>query len=541
MSALQGQPPAQLLTIAPPERLQDLRSALAPDTGDPPAWRIVGSAAELVGPPALVLLSLSSPLHPPTLEAELGTLGERWRPAPLLVLLPAGVEASDWGLRLPAEGVLQDPSPTELRHAVAVLLAGGRVLRLARTTTAASPEAVGGLGQALLLSGLQQIEAELGLCMALLDPPPPHLLALLLLRGRVRELRAARALLLWLWGPLQLAFPLDGTPPPSAPASALTLSLRQRTADAVWETIEERLEEAARGGVVNTSGRLLALDGLHPDRRRELLLALLAQFAQLRQRLQLDGLSGEALLGRWQDVQTDLRRSALRQLAGTYVRLPMGDSLRPVADTLLNSSDLSLDDPELPDPRGLLVPLLEARPVVVDGRLHAPDDPTAVLHLERLLANWLVRSGELISAELLACCAEWPELRRYLLEPDLLPTRNLERVRNQLNAQQRWSSWFERPVQLYESRRPLYRLEQGRIAVVELTEPRDSELRRLAWPQQLVTIALEARDALAPQLRALLRQIGDLIVVVLTEVVGRAIGLVGRGILQGMGRSVGRP
>jgi hypothetical protein len=51
---------------------------------------------------------------------------------------------------------------------------------------------------------------------------------------------------------------------------------------------------------------------------------------------------------------------------------------------------------------------------------------------------------------------------------------------------------------------------------------------------------LETRDALAPQLQALLKALGDLFVVVLTRVLGRAIGLVGRGIAQGMGRSLGR-
>jgi hypothetical protein len=40
--------------------------------------------------------------------------------------------------------------------------------------------------------------------------------------------------------------------------------------------------------------------------------------------------------------------------------------------------------------------------------------------------------------------------------------------------------------------------------------------------------------------QALLRRFGDLVVVLLTQVVGRAIGLVGRGIMQGMGRSIGR-
>jgi hypothetical protein len=62
----------------------------------------------------------------------------------------------------------------------------------------------------------------------------------------------------------------------------------------------------------------------------------------------------------------------------------------------------------------------------------------------------------------------------------------------------------------------------------------------LPWLQQLVTLALEARDALAPQVQSLIRGFGDLVVVVLTQVVGRAIGLVGRGIAQGMGRSLGR-
>ena len=56
----------------------------------------------------------------------------------------------------------------------------------------------------------------------------------------------------------------------------------------------------------------------------------------------------------------------------------------------------------------------------------------------------------------------------------------------------------------------------------------------------MVTLSLEARDAVGPQLRQLIRGIGDLLVVLLTQVVGRAIGLVGRGILQGMGRSLGR-
>jgi hypothetical protein len=84
----------------------------------------------------------------------------------------------------------------------------------------------------------------------------------------------------------------------------------------------------------------------------------------------------------------------------------------------------------------------------------------------------------------------------------------------------------------------LFALQEQGISTVQLTEPRDGELRQLGWPQQLVTLALESRDALAPQAQALARGLGDLLVVVLTQVLGRAIGLVGRGIVQGMGRGL---
>ena len=75
---------------------------------------------------------------------------------------------------------------------------------------------------------------------------------------------------------------------------------------------------------------------------------------------------------------------------------------------------------------------------------------------------------------------------------------------------------------------------------LQLTEPRDKELNQLGWWQRQVALLLEARDALAPQVQALVRRIGDLAVILLTQVLGRAIGLVGRGIAQGMGRSFGR-
>jgi hypothetical protein len=518
---------------------------------------VLESAQAEVSAPALVVWSLAAPLPQPTLLAEVRRLQDQWQPTPLLLLLPGGHGyPTRFLLDLPLQGLIEAASPDGLRQGVSTLLAGGRVVEIAAASSAAadaaapSPFAAAplGLGQWLLLSGLQQIDAERRVCLGLLEPDPPSALAELLLRGRLRELAAARQLLLWLWGPLSLAWGLPGPAEPQpagedpagSPPGALVLTLRQRTADGIWEALRERLLQAARSAPENRTGQLLALDGLHPDRRTDLLVALIEQFEQLRRQLQAADLRQDGLLERWRELQPELRRQALSRMAGSYVQLPCEGGLLPVASTLAQRASLGFEDPEVPEPVPMLATLVEARPLLVEGRLLAADEPQAVLYLEMLLANWLLRNAELISGEVLAGAADWPELRRYLLRPELLPTRNLERLRNRLNAQQRWISWIERPIRLYESRRSLYCLEAGGIRSVALTEPRDRELRQLGWPQQLVTLALEARDALAPQLQVLVRSLGDLVVVLLTRVIGRAIGLVGRGIAQGMGRSLGK-
>ena len=506
--------------------------------------RIRRSADQLQGHPSLVIWSLPTETQPLILEREILQLQQRWTPAPTLLLLPA-----DYGrdpqslLSLNCDGILQDPDLAALRNAVQTLLNGGRVLKIkpqAEHSSTSQPSL--SMAQWLLVSGLQQIGRDLQVIEALLDPPPEHFVMRLMLEGRCRELRSAKNLLLWLWGPLHTG--LADVMPLHDQSKTLELTLNDREPTAVWNAIQQRLEGAVSSGLGNGTGQLLAIEGLHPERRRDLLLALLQQLHEVLLRLRGDELVGtrdqKALSARWQSLQTEVKQQALRSVAGNYVRLPQGESLVAVADQLVDRTDLHQSDDELPDPQTMLASLVLDQPVLVDGQLLPSDDPRALLQLETLISNWLVRTAELIGSELLGICGEWPELRRYLLQQDLISTRELERLRNQLNSQSRWQDWIERPIRLYESRRLLFSLKTGRIEPLLLTEPRDEELKRLRWWQQQVALIVEARDAIAPQVQALVKRLGDLMVVVLTQVVGRAIGLIGRGIAQGMGRSLGR-
>ncbi len=502
------------------------------------------SADQLQGHPSLVIWSLPTETQPLILQREILQLQQRWTPAPTLLLLPA-----DYGrdpqalLSLNCDGILQDPDLASLREAIQTLLKGGRVLKIKPYSVHSSPsEQSLSVAQSLLVSGLQQIGRDLQVIKALLDPPPEHLVMRLMLEGRCRELSSARNLLLWLWGPLHTGLAEVG--PLGDQSKTLDLTLNDREPTAVWNAIQQRLEAAVSNGLGNGTGQLLAIEGLHPERRRDLLLALLQQLHEVLRRLRGDELVStrdqKAISARWHSLQTEVKQQALRNVAGNYVRLPQGESLVAVADQLVERTDLRQTDDELPDPQSMLASLVLDQPVLVDGQLLPSDDPRALLQLETLISNWLVRTAELIGSELLGVCGEWPELRRYLLQQNLISTRELERLRNQLNSQSRWQDWIERPIRLYESRRLLFSLKTGRIEPLLLTEPRDEELKRLRWWQQQVALVVEARDAIAPQVQALVKRLGDLMVVVLTQVVGRAIGLIGRGIAQGMGRSFGR-
>ena len=545
---------ASLLLLADPLLSTTLAQQLA---AEPWGYRVGTTADDLACPPELVLWCLSGPMPWATLDRELLRLRDRWQPAPILLVFTsaASVEGQHSELlRLPVEGLLCAPDQERLLEAIATLLAGGRLLEMPEVPPRTMEDQAAGSGLAawLLSTGLAQIDAELALCLAIQQRSAVSWPRRQLLEGRLRELRAARGFLLWLWGPLTMALAGAGPQPSPAPPIAeaavdagparrvAPITLRSRTAQGLWEAIQARLEQAIDTGLSNRTGQLLAVEGLTLERRRELLLTLLLQLALLLQRFRLEELKGDVLIERWRQAQPELRRQAIRQLAGSYVQLPEGGALQPVAETLLQRCELDQDDPELPDALPLLSALVLAQPVLVEGCLLAPDEPRALLQLEALVANWLLRNAELLSAELLGCCAPWPELRRYLLTPSLLATRPLERLRNQLNAQQRWSGWFLRPVQLYESRRELLVLEGGGITTQVLTEPRDQELASLGWFAQLVTLVLETRDALGPQVRLILKGLGDLLVVVLTQVIGRAIGLIGRGVLQGMGRGLSR-
>ena len=500
----------------------------------------------------LVLWLLAEVLPPAALQHELQLWQVQRGKIPMLLVLPSGHRYKrDWLLQLPVDGLLDQPSANEINEALAVLSSGGRVVQLqelaANDQAAASTVGTQGLGHWLFSSGARQIDQE---CLALqeeLNNPSVRGLKRMLIQGRLRELGMARELLGVIWGQPQQSEIEAATATATStsitrqPPERLEIVLANRQGVTVLETVEDRLARAV-GAIeaLEGHGALMALEALNPNRRRQLFEALLDEFRLLSERLkqQCAEVGTEQAMALWQSQQPLLRQRALQHLVGAYTQMPRDGELVPIADALLASTDLKPEDPELADLLPSLMALIEGRPLLIDGNLLAADEPAALLHLQQLMSNWLVRNAELISRELLNSCSSWPELRRSMLMPELLSTRQLDRQRNRINSFDRWQTLVERPMAIYESRRLLYDIGNGHLEQSVVRELRDGELRQLSWWQQAITLLLETRDALAPQVELLINRLGSLTVLLLTRVLGRAIGLIGRGVLQGLGRGL---
>jgi hypothetical protein len=172
---------------------------------------------------------------------------------------------------------------------------------------------------------------------------------------------------------------------------------------------------------------------------------------------------------------------------------------------------------------------------VIESSPYVATTPQAIAYSERLLENLMIQVANAVIQPLLNRLADVESIKKSLYNSRLLSSREIERFRNDLSWRYRWDRLINEPKAIFESRYSLYVITPSGINLTSIYAPRRAELDRLGGFPFVVTLAMETRDAIAPRLRSAISLVGSSVVYVLTEVLGRGIGLVGRGILQGVG------
>ncbi len=370
----------------------------------------------------------------------------------------------------------------------------------------------------LLRSGLVEIEGALAILTTQLQRVSPQSLTYLVLQGRKRELLAARWLLKRLYWPRRSPPPV---PPSSAPLivtpSPVVPIVPLPRAD-VFDAVAARVP----GSLENRCGVPLELEALRLPLRQKLLYSVL-RILEEETAPPLD--PTEATVS---TLLTQVWRRSLLELTRPFPGL--GEEL---------SSDEARIQPLLCR-IALVGPFLswlqDGTPLEIDGLPYPADSPQAFRHAEHLLANLVVRLANAVVSPLLNRCASRPAIRQVFLEPHRASRRHLERFRNNLSWHYRIEVNFQDPRAAFESRYRLFTLQDG-IQVLDVRAPRDRELQALTGIPLAYTLCLELQDAVLPRLKSLANFLGQTLVYLLTNIVGRGIGAIARGILQGIGNA----
>jgi len=166
------------------------------------------------------------------------------------------------------------------------------------------------------------------------------------------------------------------------------------------------------------------------------------------------------------------------------------------------------------------------------------DDPEAIARIEFLLHNLTINLANGVVQVILNNFYDVEQLKYQLYQAEYKSDREIARFRNQLSWKYRQEKYFTNPQNIFESRHRLLVLDLGRIRTLDVYAPRKLELEQLTGIPWFTTIAIEVRDAIAPLVRKFIALAGSGVVFVLTQVIGKGLGLIGKGIIQGIGSTL---
>jgi DNA-binding NarL/FixJ family response regulator len=422
------------------------------------------------------------------------------------------------------------------------------------TLASTQPEAISVLAvvrQNWRLSGLRQIDAALDQINRELRSTPLSVLDKVFLTGRRRELKAARWLVQQVLPPQDIRSVRPSTQSIPTPefSSATTAIVASSQAEIVSEeprpaelqaVIFDRIASKLQSNLENFTNTPLEIDILKQEKKRELFYTILRQIENVLEELKYSQVLPDQLEAKRSDVLRDLWEAVVTEFFGRYSTVRLRQREIEIVPVMLDEGYLVQTDilDRIPLVEDILSHILFQRPLTIDQTLYESGSPEALNRAIDILENLTIQLANAVVQPLLNRFANLEVVKQRFYDRRLLSTREIERFRNDLSWRFRVERVFREPKAIFESQYRLFVFSDYGIQRITIYSPRTEELEDLSGLQLAVTLALETRDAISPRLKGAIAFLGSGVVYVLTEVIGRGIGLIGRGILKGIGKSV---
>ncbi|MEH1970212.1 DUF3685 domain-containing protein [Nostoc sp.] len=397
----------------------------------------------------------------------------------------------------------------------------------------------------LRLSGIAHIDATLAAVTAQLQVPGLPVLDRAILAGQRRELLAAR----WLLNRLLVSsqerqeenIPVTDELPLTPP---LISAIQQR------QTVSPLLSPGALQSALfascvtklqfplqNVTDIPLEIDIFREDKKRELLYLILQKFANQLDELRTSQIEIDQLCEVKNTLLRDLWQAAITDFFGKFSRIQIGNQNIEIVNLLLQNTEVVQRDilNKIPLICELYSYLIFQTELNIDNISYSVVSVEAKSQALMILENLLIQVANGVVQPLLNSLADVEAIKQNFYGRQLISTREIERFRNDLSWKYRLKNYINEPKSVFESRYEIFVIVPRGIANTSVYAPRNQELEKLSNIPLVVTLLLEFSDAIAPRLKSLVAFVGRGIVFILTQIIGRGLGLIGRGILQGIG------
>ena len=494
--------------------------------------------------PDLIIWNILNFQSEDLIRLELLKLRERWAESKILIIHSGELVAQE-SPSLNAEGFLLNPSVDNVLESINIILNGGRVFDLENNSNVKNKkEKLLTFNQKLLTSGLKQIDNEINYIFKYVNSDSTPDFYKFILKGRLRELITAKSFLIFIWGnslDLYTESIYTENKITSDNSSTNTIIIKEKNTLEIWNLILNRLRDKYNSSNLNIdfNNSSIILSGIKKEFISRLMCKMLDELDNLIKNIK-ENYKEKDFKEDFNSLIAELKINTISNITESYFRLRRKNESLSINEYIYKEVSCNEIDKESHESIMFIEPIIKNEPLDYDGKLLPLYETESFIVLENIISNWIIRNCNLLASELFNICSTWPELRTVLINPELQSTRNFERFRNNINSYNRWHEYIYMPIYLYESKREYIDIIDNKFTRYFKNENREKELENLEWLQKQVTLLVEIRDAISPQLEIAVKYIGNLFVTFLTKVVGKAIGLVGKGILQGLGRSISK-
>ncbi len=493
--------------------------------------------------PDLIIWNILNYQSEDLIRLELLKLKERWDDSNILVIFSGELlNKTKVTPSLNSEGLLLNPSIEKVLESINIISEGGRVFDLEKNPSViVKKEKELTFNQKLLSSGLKQIDNEINYIFKYVNSDSTPEFYKFILKGRLRELITAKSFLIFLWGnSLDLYSEVIYTEKEIniENKNTNTIFIKDKNTLEIWDVIFKRLSKRydLTNFDVEFNNSSIILSGIKKEFISRLICKMLDELDNLIKNIK-ENYKEKDYKEDFNSLIQELRLNTISNITESYFRVKKNGESISINEYIYKEVTCNERDKESHESIMFIDPIIKNEPIDYDGKLLPLYETESFIVLENIISNWIIRNCNLLASEVFNICSSWPELRTILINPQLQSTRSFERFRNNINNYNRWHENIYMPVYLYESKREYIDIIDSKFTRYYKNENREKELENLEWFQKQVTLLVEIRDAIAPQLEIVVKSIGGLFVNFLTKVVGKAIGLVGKGILQGLGRS----